>query len=299
VPPGLEVDQVSKGFPTADGYVLVLDRVSLQVQRGRFMTLIGPTGCGKSTLLRVIAGLLRADSGTVSIFGESPSKATAAKHVGFVPQSPALLPWRTVLDNVRLPFEVNKAADARRNGARAQSDESDEAVRSDEADEADEGGAASTGPRNARSDPVKVLESFGLADVLTRKPGQLSMGMQQRVAIARAFVFDPAILLMDEPFSALDELTREHQRHELLDVWQSDRKTVLFVTHSVAEAVTLGDYVAVMSGKPGRITANIEVDLPRPRGRFLETTEEFYEVERRVRAELRSASGLRDGPPPR
>ncbi|MGA2036060.1 MAG: ABC transporter ATP-binding protein [Acidimicrobiales bacterium] len=248
---------VSKSFATREGRSEVLSDVNLQVHRGQFVTLIGPSGCGKSTLLRIVAGLVEADSGTVSIFGEPPERATAAKHVGFVPQSPALLPWRTVLDNVRVPFQVNKKAD-------------------------------STRGRRLR-DPVEVLESFGLGGVLHCRPAQLSGGMQQRVAIARAFVFDPSILVMDEPFSALDELTRERQRHELLDIWQSDQKTVMFVTHSVPEAIALSDAVVVMSAQPGRVRAVVPVDLPRPRGELVEATDVFHEVERRVRSELRDA----------
>ncbi|MGH9028205.1 MAG: ABC transporter ATP-binding protein [Acidimicrobiales bacterium] len=266
---GLDVTRVSKWFDTREGRVPALDSVELRIERGQFVTVIGPTGCGKSTLLRIVAGLLEADSGSVSIFGESPPDAAAAKRIGFVPQSPALLPWRTVLDNVRLPFQVNRKARPAKDGAGHAGGGVD----------ADEG----------HRDPVKVLESFGLGGVLGRKPRQLSLGMRQRVAIARAFVFDPSILVMDEPFSALDELTREHQRHELLDVWQSNRKTVLFVTHSVTEAIALADKVVVMSGPPGRVRAVLPVDLPRPRGELLEVTDAFHEMERRVRAELRGA----------
>jgi NitT/TauT family transport system ATP-binding protein len=248
---------VSKSFPARKGRSKVLSDVSIHVQRGQFVTLIGPSGCGKSTLLRIVAGLLEADDGAVSIFGEQPAKATEAKHIGFVPQSPALFPWRTVLDNVRVPFQVNKKADGTW-GRRFQ-------------------------------DPVEVLDSFGLGGVLHCRPAQLSGGMQQRVAIARAFVFEPSILLMDEPFSALDELTRERQRHELLRVWQSDRKTVLFVTHSVPEAVVLSDVVVVMSAQPGTVRAVVPVDLPRPRGELVEATDAFHELERRIRSELREA----------
>lgn len=253
---GLSVVGVSKHFGSRGETATVLDDVSLSVGRGRFVTLIGPSGCGKSTLLRIVAGLLEADSGEVSIFGESVHSACANKHIGFVPQTPALLPWRSVLENVRLPLQVNKTANA---------PESGEATR----------------------DPVAILEAFGLGGVLDRRPAQLSGGMQQRVAIARAFAFDPAILLMDEPFSALDELTREVLRHELLDLWGAHRKTVLFVTHSVTEAVVLSDEIVVMSAQPGRIRAVVPVDLPRPRGELVELTDDFRDLERRVRLELR------------
>jgi NitT/TauT family transport system ATP-binding protein len=258
---GLVVRNVSKTFGSGTGGTVALDDVSLTVEKGQFVTLIGPSGCGKSTILRVVAGLVDADRGTVSIFGETVKKAAAAKHIGFVPQSPALLPWRTVVDNVRLPLQVNKRAD-----------------RSSD---------------RRRRDPKEVLELFGLGKVLDRHPRQLSGGMQQRVAIARAFVFDPSILLMDEPFSALDELTREVQRFELLKVWQADQKTVLFVTHSVAEAVALSDFIVVMSSQPGRIRTVIPVPLARPRGELIETMDDFHEVEQQVRAELRGGWGSR------
>jgi NitT/TauT family transport system ATP-binding protein len=260
---GLVVEGVSKGFGPPESRSLALDDVSLTVDRGRFVTLIGPSGCGKSTLLRIIAGLLDADAGRVSIFGESVSSATKAKHIGFVPQSPALLPWRTVLDNVRLPLEVNKHANA-------------DTTRS-------------------QRDPTAILEAFGLGQVLGLRPAQLSGGMQQRVAIARAFVFDPAILLMDEPFSALDELTRERQRNELLEVWQSNQKTVLFVTHSVTEAVVLSDTIVVMSDRPGQVRAVIPVGLPRPRHHLIDTTEQFHQLEQQVRMALRGGPDGGDG----
>ena len=210
-----------------------------------------------------MGGLLGVESGTVSIFGEPVARAIEAKRIGFVPQSPALLPWRTVLENVRLPLEVNKIA-----------------------------GAADT--NRAIVDPVAVLESLGLGHVLNRRPAQLSGGMQQRVAIARAFVFDPPILLMDEPFAAVDELTREALRHELLSIWQANKKTVVFVTHSIAEAIALSDAVVVMSPHPGRIQRIIPVDLPRPRGDLIETTDAFHALEREVRLEIRSGWRARE-----
>jgi NitT/TauT family transport system ATP-binding protein len=250
------VDGVSKSFGAGARRVVALEGVSMSVKRGEFVTVIGPSGCGKTTLLRIVGGLLGVDSGEVSIFGEPVASAIEAKRIGFVPQSPALLPWRTVLENVKLPLEVNKRA----------------------------GGAA----EHEAADPVAVLESLGLGHVLDRRPAQLSGGMQQRVAIARAFVFDPPILLMDEPFAAVDELTRESLRHELMSIWQSNRKTVLFVTHSIPEAIALSDAVVVMSPHPGRIQRIIPVDLPRPRGDLIETSDAFRDLEREVRIEIRS-----------
>lgn len=259
----MDIVGVSKAFHDRGAVAVALDDVNLHVGRGQFVTVIGPTGCGKSTLLGIVGGLIEPDTGSVSIFGEPPDKAVVAKHVGFVPQSPALLPWRSVLDNVRLPLQVNRKA--------------------------------GEGPDRHYRDPVEILESFGLGGALRRRPHQLSGGMQQRVAIARALVFDPSILLMDEPFSALDELTREEQRHRLLEVWQSNRKTVIFVTHSVTEAVALGDRVVVMSHGPNRVRAAVTVDLPRPRGESVESSDAFREIERRVRSELRSGWPGRDG----
>ncbi len=254
--PALSLRGVGKCFASRAGAVAALRGIDLTVERGRFVTVIGPSGCGKSTLLRIVAGLVRADEGQVAIFGDTPDVACADKHVGFVPQRPALLPWRTVLDNVRLPLQVNKAASARRTLSR---------------------------------EPEEILRAVGLADVLDRHPGELSGGMQQRVAIARAFAFEPSILLMDEPFSSLDEMTREVLRAELLGLWQGQQTTVLFVTHSVAEAIVLSDAVVVMAGPPGTIQAVVPVGLERPRRDLVELTDDYRELEREVRLQLRGA----------
>lgn len=259
---GIGVERVTKTYGSGPTPTTALAGVDLEVPAGRWVTLIGPSGCGKSTLLRVLAGLTPIDSGRVSIFGESAERACQRKHIGLVPQSPALLPWRTVLDNVRLPLEVNRRAQ-----------------RSD--DEA------------PRPDPREILSAFGLSAVLNKRPAQLSGGMQQRVAIARAFAFRPAILLMDEPFSALDELTREVLRHELLDLWQQFRTTVVFVTHSVPEAVLLSDVVVVMSAAPGRIGTIVPVTMERPRGESVELSADFREIEAEVRDHLKA--GWRHG----
>ena len=255
----VSISGIWKAYATGNESTAAVEDVNLQIPRGQFVTLIGPSGCGKSTLLRIVAGLLTPDRGSMSIFGETVSHAAESKHIGFVPQTPALLPWRTVIENVKLPLQVN-----RRRGWECD---------------------------HQSNDPRELLERFGLGGVLDRRPYELSGGMQQRVAIARAFVFDPMILLMDEPFSALDEFTREAQRRGLLELWQSNQKTVLFVTHSVAEAVELSDVIVVMSSQPGRIRAVIPVDLPRPRGNLVENSDAFHKVEVEVRSVLRRTWG--------
>jgi len=253
---GVLVEGVTKAFGSGAHRNVVLHDVSLTIARGEFVSIIGPSGCGKSTLLKVVAGLLDADAGRVEIDGESVTAATRDKLIGLVPQSPALLPWRTVLGNVRLPVQLNRRANEGR----------------------------------ALRDPEEVLRSFGLGNALRRFPAELSGGMQQRVAIARAFVFDPGVLLMDEPFSALDELTRDQQRFGLLSFWQSNRKAVLFITHSVPEAVMLSDRIIVMSTHPGRIERTIDVELPRPRDAGVYEHPDFHRLEAEVRATLRAVS---------
>ncbi|HTV11472.1 MAG TPA: ABC transporter ATP-binding protein [Acidimicrobiales bacterium] len=252
--PGLLVSGVSKSYRSNGARVPALDGMSLEVTRGRFVTLIGPSGCGKSTLLHMLAGIERPDSGNISVFGESVDNARQAKHIGYVPQSLALLPWRTVLENARLPLELSRSAN-------------------------DQSGSQ-------KRDPMDVLSALGLGDALDRYPAQLSGGMRQRVAIARAFVHEPAVLLMDEPFSAVDELTSEVLRRELIELWQSQRTTVVFVSHSVPEAVLLSDLVVVMTRAPGKAAAVIEVPLARPRGTLVEVTTEFREIEREIRLAL-------------
>ncbi|MDE0573682.1 ABC transporter ATP-binding protein [Demequina sp. B12] len=250
---GVRVRHVSKSFHVDGQAVPALSDVSLSIGMGEFVSVIGPSGCGKSTLLKVVAGLVDADSGDVTVDGESVKAASAEKKIGLVPQSPALLPWRTVLENVTLPLQINKSGN--------------------------EG-------RDLR-DPKELLEMFGLGKAMNKYPMQLSGGMQQRAAIARAFVFDPAIMLMDEPFSALDEMNRDLQRLALVDFWQSNRKAVMFVTHSVPEAIMLSDRIVVMAAHPGRIAAIIDVPLPRPRTEATYATDEFRDLEGHVRQVLR------------
>jgi len=198
------VDRVAKTFETQYVSVEAIREVSLDIRDGEFVTLIGPSGCGKSTLLRIIGGLIESTTGRIEIRGQSPQEAQRTKDIGFVFQQPALLPWRTVSANIELPFELNRSSGSDR--------------------------LCST---------EEILSLVGLSAFAKAHPYQLSGGMQQRVAIARALIFDPALLLMDEPFGALDEITRAGMRYELLRIWGDTRKTVLFVTHSIPEAIVL------------------------------------------------------------
>jgi NitT/TauT family transport system ATP-binding protein len=253
----VSVDAVDKTFRgNAGASVEALRDVTVQLPTGTFTTLFGPSGCGKSTLLRILAGLVETDRGQVRVFGDSPRQATRAKHIGWVPQQPTLLPWLTVRGNVGLPRLLNRRAER------------------------------NPDPTRAPQDVEQMLTEVGLGEFIDAGPGHLSGGMAQRASLARVFVQGAPLLLMDEPFSALDELTREVLQHKLLDVWSEHRKTVVFVTHSPAEAVLLSDRILVMSPRPGRIVADIEVDLPRPRRPGIETSPDFARLVTRVRREL-------------
>ena len=217
-------------YEAAGGPLTALDGVDLAFQRGEFVSIIGPSGCGKSTLLRLVGGLMAPTSGRVLIEGRLPREAQREKQIGFVFQDPSLLAWRSVSDNVRLPLEVNRG--------------------------------------KASRDPEQLVELVGLASFRRYYPHQLSGGMQQRVAIARSLVTSPSLLLMDEPFGALDEITRSAMRFELLRIWRSETEarntSVLFVTHSISEAILLADRVIVFTPQPGRVAADMKIDLPRP-----------------------------------
>jgi NitT/TauT family transport system ATP-binding protein len=264
--PALELRSVRRVYGFGSTATTALDDVHLTVPSGRFVSLIGPSGCGKSTLLRLVAGLEQPDLGEVSVHGVTPAEACAAKMIGLVPQSPALLPWLSVLRNVTLPQKINRGAAKRRERI---------------ADFAER--------QQAAPDMKELLAKAGLGDALHKLPAQLSGGMRQRAAIVRAFGLRPDVLVMDEPFSALDEFTRESLQDQLLDLWEELRTTVLFVTHSVSEAVRLSDTVVVMAPNPGRIVESIDVDLPRPRGERLFGERRFHEYEDLVRERLRRA----------
>jgi NitT/TauT family transport system ATP-binding protein len=242
------LDRVAKTFEGRDANVEALREISLEIDEHEFVTLIGPSGCGKSTLLRIVGGLIPPTGGRVEVRGRSPKDAQRAKDIGFVFQQPALLPWRTVADNVELPLSLNRAAGT------------DRLMSTEE-----------------------ILTLVGLSAFAKAHPYQLSGGMQQRVAIARALIFDPSLLLMDEPFGALDEITREGMRYELLRIWGRARKTVIFVTHSIPEAIVLSDRVVVISPRPGEVRDVIEIALPRPRGEEIESSPEFVGYAARLR----------------
>ncbi|MET8981164.1 ABC transporter ATP-binding protein [Streptomyces sp. NPDC004539] len=266
--PALELRSVHQVYGFGASATHALDDVHLTVPAGRFVSLIGPSGCGKSTLLRLVAGLEEPDAGVVRVHGVPPQQACAAKMIGLVPQSPALLPWLSVLRNVTLPQKINKGAGRRRERI-----------------------VADTGPSAAPSvsDMRELLVKAGLGEAVHKLPAQLSGGMRQRAAIVRAFGLRPDVLVMDEPFSALDEFTRESLQDQLLDLWDELRTTVLFVTHSVSEAVRLSDTVVVMAPRPGRIVDTIEIDLPRPRNERLFRERRFHAYEDLVRDRLRRA----------
>ncbi len=253
--PIVSIQNVSKlfgGSGAAGGQTHALARVSLDIAPGEFVSLLGPSGCGKSTLLRLVADLIEPSDGQITVKGKTPRQARLDREYGIVFQSPVLYDWRNVLHNVELPLEVMRFPAAERD-------------------------------RRAR----EMLHLVGLKDFERHYPWQLSGGMQQRVSIARALSFKPAILLMDEPFGALDEMTRERMNTELLNIWSQTDTTVIFVTHSIAEAVFLSSRVVVMTPRPGRIEKVVTVDLPRPR--TFETREQprYFELITAVREGLR------------
>ena len=243
----ISIDHAAKTFVTRSGEeVVAISDVSLKVARNEFVCLVGPSGCGKSTLLRLVAGLVTPTSGTVSIDGSAVREPR--EDTGIVFQAPTLLPWATILDNVLFPLDMMGKLDA-------------------------------AGRTRARD----LLALVGLAGFESKYPRELSGGMQQRAGICRALVHDPGILLMDEPFGALDALTREELTIELMRICRERPKTILFVTHSIPEAVLLADRVVVMSARPGRIAEIIDVPLPRPRDFDMEAVHDFQSVTRRIR----------------
>ncbi len=251
--PVIEAKDLDLTFQTNDGPIHALKGVDLNVNKGDFVSFIGPSGCGKTTFLRVVAGLEHPTGGTITVNGMSPDEARQNRAYGYVFQAAGLYPWRTIGGNIKLPLEIMGYAKSEQDAKIA-----------------------------------KVLELVDLAGFEKKFPWQLSGGMQQRASIARALAFDAEILLMDEPFGALDEIVRDHLNEQLLELWARTEKTIGFVTHSIPEAVYLSTKIVVMSPRPGRITDVIESPLPRERPLDIRDTPEFLEVAHRVREGLRA-----------
>jgi len=259
--PVVSLDGVGKTFSRGDQETTVaLEGIDLRIGRGEFVSLIGPSGCGKSTLLRVIGDLIHPTVGTVLVNGKPAARARLDRDYGMVFQAPVLFEWRTIAGNVELPLEILGKPAAERK-ARAK----------------------------------EMLDLVDLGGFAGHSPSQLSGGMQQRVAIARALAFEPALLLMDEPFGALDEMTRERMNAEVLRIWERTGTTIVFVTHSIPEAVFLSSRVVVMSARPGRITKVIDIDLPRPRSEDTRESARYFELVTDVRESLRQRDGTAAG----
>jgi NitT/TauT family transport system ATP-binding protein len=259
----VRLDGVDKVFYVGDQPVTTaLQGIDLAIAQGEFVSLIGPSGCGKSTLLRLIGDLVKPTSGEITVNNKPADRARRDRDYGMVFQAPVLFEWRTVADNVGLPLEIMGFHPARR----------------------------ATRTR-------QMLDLVELSEFGQHHPWQLSGGMQQRVAIARALAFEPAILLMDEPFGALDEMTRERMNQEVQRIWHQTGITVVFVTHSIPEAVFLSSRVVVMSARPGRITRVIDIDLPRPRAEETRETDRYFELVTAVREALRGSRATEDETP--
>jgi NitT/TauT family transport system ATP-binding protein len=243
-------------FTTNDGPVVALTDVNLTINKGEFVSFIGPSGCGKTTFLRTIADLERPTSGTLTINGQTPDNARKDRAYGYVFQAPALYPWRTIEKNIALPLEIM---------------------------------GYSQGQQAERI--KRTMELVNLSGFEKKYPWQLSGGMQQRASIARALAFDADLLLMDEPFGALDEIVRDHLNEQLLKLWDRTGKTICFVTHSIPEAVYLSTKIVVMSPRPGRVTDVIESTLPRERPLEIRETPEFLAIAHRVREGLKAGHG--------
>ena len=249
----VSAENLSLTFQTGDGPVHALSDVSLNVEQGDFVSFIGPSGCGKTTFLRVIADLEKPTAGSITVNGMTPEEARMQRAYGYVFQAASLLPWRTIEKNIALPLEIMGISGA----------EQEERIE-------------------------RVLSLVDLANFGKKYPWQLSGGMQQRASIARALAFDADLLLMDEPFGALDEIVRDHLNEQLLQLWDRTNKTICFVTHSIPEAVYLSTRIVVMSPRPGRVTDVIESTLPKQRPLEIRESKEFLEIAHRVREGLRA-----------
>ena len=255
----IDIDKLSLTFQTNDGPVHALSDIDLKIDEGDFVSFIGPSGCGKTTLLRVIADLEQPTAGSITVNGVSPEEARLNRAYGYVFQAAALYPWRTIARNVALPLEIM--------------------------------GLSSAEQRDRVS---RNMELVNLAGFEKKYPWQLSGGMQQRASIARALAVEPDLLLMDEPFGALDEIVRDHLNEQLLQLWAKTNKTVVFVTHSIPEAVFLSSKIVVLCPRPGRIYDVIESDLPRERNLDIRESPEFLKIAHRVRDGLRAGHSYED-----
>lgn len=245
----IQINNITKTYNGTNGKeITALKNVSANINEGEFISLLGPSGCGKTTLLRVLGDLIQPTSGDVRVCGQTPKEIRMKQKYGIVFQSPVLFDWRTVRENIRLPMEIMHIS-----------------------------------KKEQDSRIEQMLGMVGLTDFIDHYPKQLSGGMQQRVGIARALVIQPDILLMDEPFSALDEFTREKLHDDLLKIWRKTNRTIIFVTHNISEAAYLSDKVFVMSPHPGRLTSIIDVDLPRPRTHEIKQSKEFFELVSKIR----------------
>jgi NitT/TauT family transport system ATP-binding protein len=255
----IDIDNLSLTFETNDGPVHALSDIDLKIEEGDFVSFIGPSGCGKTTLLRVIADLERPTAGSISVNGVSPEEARLNRAYGYVFQAAALYPWRTIAKNVALPLEIMGLS----------REEQQQRIQ-------------------------KNMELVNLTGFEKKYPWQLSGGMQQRASIARALAVEPDLLLMDEPFGALDEIVRDHLNEQLLQLWAKTNKTVVFVTHSIPEAVFLSTKIVVLCPRPGRIYDVIESDLPRERNLDIRETPEFLKIAHRVREGLKAGHSYED-----
>jgi NitT/TauT family transport system ATP-binding protein len=253
--PAIDIQNISVRFRTPDGPLAALENISAQIEPRSFITVVGPSGCGKTTLLKVLSGVLAPSGGEVCFDGRPLKQAAMTGHIGFVFQRPMLLPWRTAIENVMLTLEVTRKE---------------------------------LSPHERQAEARRWLEIVGLKGFEERRPHELSGGMQQRVSLARALVFQPAILLMDEPFAALDEITRELMQDELLRMWSRIETTVVFITHSIPEAVLLSEKILVLSVRPGRVIDTIEVPFERPRTEAIRGLPRFAEITEHIRQHLRA-----------
>ena len=256
---GIIIRGIRKAFGTEPDAIVALDGIDLDIKPGEFVAVVGPSGCGKSTLLRIIAGLAPATAGSVSVFGKDVSGPVT--ECGIVFQQPILLDWRTIVENVLFNIDMR-----------------------------------GLDPQTYRPRALQLLATVGLADFADKRPYELSGGMKQRAAIARALVHEPRLLLMDEPFGALDALTREQMRLDLERIWLETKKTVFFITHSIDEAVLLSDRVVVLSPRPGRIETILQIDLPRPRGIAARQGADFNAATNKVTDIFLARGVLNEGP---